>query len=122
MTYLIPILILGGCGVLAGVLLTAAAKVFYVEVDERVEKISEALPQANCGACGYAGCADYASAIVEKGAPTNLCKPGGADAAAKIAEVLGTAAAEVIPMTAVVHCNGDCNATSHAFEFDGVQS
>ena len=121
-TYIIPALILGGCGILAGVLLTVAAKVFHVEVDERIEKIGESLPQANCGACGFAGCADYAAAIVQKGAATNLCRPGGADAAGKIAAILGTAAAEVVPMTAVVHCNGDCSATQTAFEFDGVQS
>ena len=122
MTYLIPALILGGCGILAGVLLTVAAKVFHVEVDERVEKISAALPQANCGACGFAGCADYAAAIVEKGAATNLCRPGGADAAGKIAEILGTAASEVVPMVAVVHCNGNCEATGKAFVFTGVKS
>lgn len=122
MTYLIPVLILGMCGVAAGVLLTAAAKVFYVEVDERIEKISASLPQANCGACGYAGCADYADAIITKGAPTNLCRPGGSEAAGKIAEVLGIKAAEVVRMTAIVHCNGDCNATQPAFDFDGVQS
>jgi Na+-translocating ferredoxin:NAD+ oxidoreductase RNF subunit RnfB len=122
MTYLIPALILGVCGILAGVLLTVASKVFYVKVDERVEKINSALPQANCGACGYAGCADYANAIVTSNAPTNLCKPGGGDAAEKIAEVLGTAAAEVVPTAAVVRCNGDCNATGTAFIFDGVQS
>lgn len=122
MTYIIPALVLGICGILAGILLTVAAKIFHVEVDERIEKISSALPQANCGACGYAGCADYASAIVNNGAETNLCRPGGADAAEKIAEILGRSADEVIPMTAVVHCNGDCNATGTAFDFDGVQS
>ena len=122
MTYVIPALVLGICGILAGILLTAAAKIFHVEVDERIEKIGAALPQANCGACGYAGCADYASAIVNGGAETNLCRPGGADAAGKIAEILGGAAAEVIPMTAVVHWNGDCNATDTAVDFDGVRS
>lgn len=122
MTYLIPALILGGCGLLAGILLTVAAKVFYVKVDERIEKIGAALPQANCGACGYAGCSDYADAIVNNGAPTNLCRPGGAEAASAIAEILGTAAADVIPMTAVVRCSGDCNATKLQFDFDGVQS
>lgn len=122
MTYVIPAIILGACGILAGVLLTVAAKIFHVEVDERIEKISASLPQANCGACGYAGCADYASAIVNNGAETNLCRPGGADAAEKIAEILGRSAAEVIPMVAVVHCNGDCGATETAFDFDGVQS
>lgn len=122
MTYVIPVLVLGVCGILAGVLLTVAAKVFHVDVDERIEKISASLPQANCGACGFAGCADYASAIVNNGAETNLCRPGGADAAEKIAEVLGRSAAEVVPMVAVVHCNGDCDATGAAFEFDGVQT
>ncbi len=122
MTYVVPVIILGVCGLLAGVLLTIASKLFYVAVDERIERIGEALPQANCGACGYAGCADYADAIVNSNAPTNLCRPGGADSAKKIAEILGTAAAEVIPMTAVVHCNGDCNATEQQFDFDGVQS
>lgn len=122
MTYLIPALILGVCGAIAGILLTVASKIFHVEVDERIEKISEALPQANCGACGYAGCADYAAAIVNNGAATNLCRPGGSDAAKKIAEILGASAEEVIPMTAVVRCNGDCNATSTAFDFTGVQT
>ncbi len=122
MTYLIPALIVGACGIIAGVLLTVASKVFHVEVDERIEKISEALPQANCGACGYAGCADYADAIINKGAPSNLCRPGGADAAGKIAEILGTAAEDVVPMTAMVRCSGDCNATRQEFIFDGIQS
>ncbi|MCM1133442.1 MAG: RnfABCDGE type electron transport complex subunit B [Ruminococcus flavefaciens] len=122
MTYIIPALILGVCGILAGILLTVASKVFYVKVDERIEKISESLPQANCGACGFAGCADYADAIVNSNAPGNLCRPGGAESANKIAEILGTSAGDVIPMTAVVHCNGDCNATKTQFDFDGVQS
>lgn len=121
MIYIVPALVLGGCGVLAGVLLTVAAKIFHVETDERVEKICGILPQANCGACGFAGCADYADAIVNKGAASNLCRPGGSECSAKIAEILGTSAAEVVPMTAVVRCNGDCSATSTQFEFGGVQ-
>ncbi len=122
MTYLIPVLIVGGCGVLAGVLLTVVSRLFYVKVDERVQKISEALPQANCGACGFAGCADYANAIVNEGAETNLCRPGGKDAAESIAEILGVAAAEVVPMTAIVKCSGDCNAVKEEFEFGGLRS
>lgn len=122
MTYIIPVLILGICGLGAGILLTIASKVFYIEVDERVGRIGEALPQANCGACGYAGCADYADAIVNNNAPANLCRPGGVESAEKIAEILGVTAADVIPMTAVIHCNGDCNATKPQFDFGGVQS
>ena len=75
MTYLVPLLVLCGCGILAGVLLTVAAKVFYVKVDDRIKQIDETLPQANCGACGYAGCADYANATINDGAEPNLCLP-----------------------------------------------
>ncbi|MBR5513649.1 MAG: RnfABCDGE type electron transport complex subunit B [Ruminococcus sp.] len=122
MTYIIPVLILGVCGLAAGILLTIASKLFYIEVDERIEKIGEILPQANCGACGFAGCNDYADAIVNNNAATNLCRPGGAECAAKIAGVLGTDEDTVIPMTAVVKCNGDCTAAKIQFEFNGVQS
>ena len=48
----------------------------HVEEDPRVGEVLGVLPGANCGACGYAGCADYAKAIVE-GAPVNKCVPGG---------------------------------------------
>lgn len=71
-TYFVPILIFAVLGLLAGVLLTAASKIFYVKTDERIEQISDALPQANCGACGFAGCSDYANAIVEK-TPQQIC-------------------------------------------------
>lgn len=122
MTYLIPALVLGGCGILAGILLTVASKIFYVKTDRKIVEISGELPQANCGACGYAGCADYANAIVNSGAPTNLCKPGGSETAGKIAEILGVAPSDVVKTTAVVHCKGDCNATEDEFNFDGIQS
>ena len=63
-TYVLPILIFAVLGLLAGVLLTVASKVFEVKVDERIEKISEVLPQANCGGCGYPGCSGFADACV----------------------------------------------------------
>lgn len=121
-TYILPILIFAVLGLLAGVLLTVASKVFEVKVDERIEKISEVLPQANCGACGFAGCGDYATAIVEQGAATNLCKPGGMATAAQVSGIMGTEAEEMVPEVAVLHCNGDCNATQKKFDFNGVPS
>ncbi len=122
MTYIIPVVILGICGLVAGILLTIASKVFHIEVDERIEKISEILPQANCGACGFAGCNDYADAIVNSNAASNLCRPGGAECVNKISAVLGTDAEDVVAMTAVVRCNGDCNSAKLQFDYGGVQS
>ena len=83
-TYILPALTFGGLGLFSGVLLTVCSKVFEVKVDERVEALNEALPQVNCGSCGFSGCSDYANAIVKNGVPTNLCKPGGKECAAKL--------------------------------------
>jgi Na+-translocating ferredoxin:NAD+ oxidoreductase RNF subunit RnfB len=47
---LIPIAILGGIGLFFGIALTIAGRVFEVKKDERVEKIRQILPGANCGA------------------------------------------------------------------------
>lgn len=77
LTILWAVLILAGLGLVFGVGLAVASKVFHVEVDTRVEDITAMLPNANCGACGYPGCAGFAEAIVS-GVAENLsqCKPG----------------------------------------------
>ena len=114
------IMIISGIGIIAAVMLVLAAKFMHVEEDERIGKIVECLPGANCGACGYAGCADYAKAIVEKDAEVNLCIPGGAAAAAGAAKVMGKVAGATAAMKAVVACQGfDCN-TNKKYEYQGV--
>ena len=122
MEFVYPILIFVVMGIVFGVLLVVISKVFAVETDERAVKITEALPGANCGACGYAGCADYADAIVNKGAPMNACLPGGANAAAAIGGIMGVSVSASERMIPVLHCNGNCDATNRKFTFDGVQS
>lgn len=63
-------------GAALGLILAIAGKVFYVEVDTRVEQITNMLPGYNCGACGFPGCAGLAEALVSGDAksPTQ-CKP-----------------------------------------------
>ena len=58
------ILSLGCIGLIAAVALGLAAKKFAVEVDPRELAALEVLPGANCGACGFPGCAGYAKALV----------------------------------------------------------
>ena len=50
-------------GAIGAVVLVLAAKFMAVEEDPRIEEVSACLAGANCGGCGYAGCADYAKAI-----------------------------------------------------------
>lgn len=67
-------------GVILGVLLVWAGKVFHVEEDPRIKEVESRLPNANCGNCGYPGCHELAEAIV-KGEVTKLskCKVGNAE-------------------------------------------
>ena len=122
MTVLIPIAIFAALGIISGAALTAASKVFEVKEDKRITEINDALPQANCGGCGYSGCADYAAAVVERGADCNLCRPGGDATAARIAAIMGKEARDVVELTAFVRCSGDCDATPNKYLYDGIQS
>ncbi|MDR1674208.1 MAG: RnfABCDGE type electron transport complex subunit B [Oscillospiraceae bacterium] len=120
--YIVPVLIFGAIGLVAGVLLSIASKVFEVKSDARVESIKEILPGVNCGACGYAGCEDYAAAIVEKNVRSALCKPGGEDVAAAIDSVMGKSGGKFVREIAVVHCGGDCTKTNKQYKYTGLQS
>jgi H+/Na+-translocating ferredoxin:NAD+ oxidoreductase subunit B len=60
-----------------------------------VERIDAALPQAQCGKCGYAGCRPYAEAIAAGRAAINRCPPGGDAAIRELARLLGR---ECVPL------------------------
>ncbi|MBQ2615015.1 MAG: Fe-S cluster domain-containing protein [Clostridia bacterium] len=117
----ISVLIIGGMGLLFGLLLGIASKIFAVETDERIPQITEILPGANCGGCGFAGCNAYATAVVEGGAAPNLCPVGGNTAALKIAGILGVEAQEVEPKVARVLCNGNPERAVAKYLFDGAK-
>ena len=114
------VLVLFVMGIVFALLLGIAAKVFAVEVDERIPLVRECLPGANCGGCGFPGCDGLAAAIVEGKAPVSGCPVGGAAAAAAIAEVMGVEADSGEPLVAHVHCNGGCHAKDKA-TYEGLQ-
>lgn len=118
LTALIPLALFG---LLFGVLLGIASKVFHVHVDERVDKIREILPGANCGACGYAGCAAYAEAIVKDKAPMNRCTASDNSVSSKIAAIMNVAPNEpVVKMRAQVMCSGTKDLAKTKFQYDGM--
>jgi len=71
----------------AVVLLIASVKL-KVEVDPKIEQIHKALPNVDCGACGFAGCAQYAKAVSGNPGLLGKCAPGGPETAGKIAGIL----------------------------------
>jgi len=114
------IVVLGALGAAFGLILAVASKIFEVKKDPREEAILGCLAGANCGGCGYPGCSGCAAAIVAGEAPVNACPPAGAEAAAKIAEIMGMEAPSGERQVAFVRCNGGTNAKKR-FEYVGVQ-
>lgn len=114
------IIIVGSIAVILGLSLAVAAKFFAVDTDSRIEEITDILPGVNCGGCGYSGCSQYATVIVNDNAKTNLCPVGKNKVANEIAEKLGRKAEEIEEKTAFVKCSGTCNTTEMKYNYDGV--
>ena len=64
-------------GLILGLILGIAARVFHVEGNALVEEIEALLPGSQCGQCGFPGCAGAAQALAAGQAPVTLCPPGG---------------------------------------------
>lgn len=116
------IIIVTAVGLLCATLLVVASRFLAVPVDTRAEDIREFLPGANCGACGYVGCDDYAKAVANGSAKANLCIPGGASVSGKISEYLGVAAEGADAKKAIVRCSGTCDKCGEAEEYHGPAS
>ena len=108
-------------GLAGGVILVLASRFMAVYEDPRIAQITECLAGANCGGCGYAGCADYAKAIVENGAPTFKCAPGGDKTADAINTIMGNATDDRPSLRATVICAGGENCGKR-FDYQGIQT
>lgn len=122
MEILIPVLIVSGIGLVAGVILAIASIVMAVPKDEKAEALLEVLPGANCGACGFSGCSGYAAALSKGEAKVGLCSPGGEACAKECAALLGVGDVAVEKKTALVHCMGSYDMTSDKMNYDGIES
>jgi len=114
-------LAIGGIGLVASIILGIAAKVFYVAVDPVVLAITEALPGANCGACGFAGCSSCARGIAKGKAKPDACLAGGAGAAVAIAEILGVTVEVREPDKAHLGCTYNVEEADTKFIYDGAR-
>lgn len=119
---LIAVGIVAGIGLVIGLILSIASILMAVPTDETVEAITEALPGANCGACGYSGCSGYAQALAKGEAKLGACSPGGEECAKAVAEILGMEAGAVDRKVALVHCMGSCDNTDTKAQYQGISS
>lgn len=87
------------------VVLVVAHARLAVAVDPRQAALADLLPQANCGGCGFPGCAEYAKALACGQAPADRCTVGGPPVTAALAEFLGISLARSAPYRPVIHCS-----------------
>ena len=113
-------LAIGGLGLLAGVGLAVASKVFYVYIDPQIIEIEEALPGANCGGCGLPGCSAAAQAIVVGHLAPNACVGGGPDVHEQVAEILGVEVELREPEIAQIGCRYSVAKADIKYLYDGV--
>jgi Na+-translocating ferredoxin:NAD+ oxidoreductase subunit B len=106
-TVIITIITLTLLGMLSAVILYFIAQKFMIIEDPRIDDVQAILPAANCGGCGFAGCRNFAEALVKSESFEGLnCPVGGNNVMGEVARILGKEAVETDPMVAVVRCNG----------------
>ena len=123
---LIAVLVLGLIGLILAVSIFGVGKKFAVVEDPRIGQVSEVLPGANCGGCGFPGCGGMAAACVKAADAGSLdglnCPVGGAETMKQIADILGMEVTASAPKLAFVRCNGTCENRPRVREYDGVKS
>jgi len=113
------IITMAATGFVAGLGLMYASQKFKVVKDERIEKINEMLPAANCGGCGYPGCMALAEAIVAGKASPDACPVGGKQLAKDIASYMGMEVSAGAKKVARVCCNGGTENGVEKYEYYG---
>ena len=106
MAILYAFLIIAGIGALLGLGLAIADKKLAIEKDEKLVALEQIMPGANCGGCGFAGCADYAAAVASQKAEPGLCAPGGKDLAEKMGKIMGIEVTVGEKKVAYIFCKG----------------
>lgn len=118
---LLPAIIGASIALFAGIVILLVFRYFNVEVDPLEKELIDVLPGANCGGCGYSGCAGYAAALADKSETnTTLCTAGGQETATAVAVVLGVSAGTVVPLVANVFCQGTVDNTHERYHYTGT--
>jgi len=117
------IIVLSSIGAISAIVLYFVAKQFYVYEDPNIGEVTNMLPGANCGGCGFAGCKNFAEKIVNSDDISKLyCPVGGNETMASIAKFLGKEVAAKEARVAVVRCNGKPEHRPKISVYDGVNS
>ncbi len=122
-TMISTIIILTSIGAIASIILYFVAKKFYVYEDPKIDEVEAALPNANCGGCGFPGCRAFAESCTKADVLSHhFCPPGGNDTMVKVGEILGMKVEEREPQVAVLLCNGSIKNRKKTNTYDGADN
>lgn len=122
-TIIMILVVLGGIGAVFGFILAFANKKFSMEVNPLIHEVEDILPKGQCGACGFAGCAAYAEAVVlHEEVPPNLCVPGKDEVAKLVAQITGKEAEKVEPKIAHIKCKGAVGKAILKYNYKGIRN
>lgn len=105
-SFAIVVGIMAAVALVLGVCIMLISKLCFIKEDPRIKEVEGYLAGANCGACGYAGCADFAKALVEGNADLSSCSVTSAHGKAEVSNILGMSITGQEPTVAVVSCAG----------------
>lgn len=120
-----PGAILGSAAILGGVGLTFAAVIavchrkLRVWEDPRIDAVTGLLPGANCGACGSAGCRNFAERLVGGKAQPASCTVMNDDGRLAVASYLGVGVGEAVKRVARLMCAGGSDVASQHARYRG---
>jgi len=113
---------MAGLGGLLAILLAIASKKLYVFEDPRIEQVEELLPHSNCGACGTAGCHNFAEKAVAGEIEPGRCTVNSPDQNKNIASLLGVALGDIEKRVARLACAGGKHVATMRAKYAGLSS
>lgn len=109
-------------GILLAGLLAAANRRLYVFEDPRIDEVEALLPHSNCGACGTAGCRNFAEQVVAGATPPAKCTVNPPEMNATIAGLLGVALGQVEKQVARLACAGGRHVAYQRASYQGLST
>ncbi len=113
---------MAGLGVALASVLAVANRKLYVYEDPRIDQVEEMLPSANCGACGAAGCRQFAEELIAGNVTPGKCTVNSEGGNEVIAQFLGVDVGAEEKRVARLACHGGNHVAYTRALYQGLKS
>ena len=117
----IAVVFMTALGLCLALVLAVANKRLFVYEDPRIDQVEELLPHANCGACGTAGCRDFAEKLVTGELQPGKCTVNSKEMNQVIADFLGVDLGAEMKRVARLACAGGNHVAKTRATYTGLE-